>query len=201
MRQPPARRTQEQRRAETERRVLDAAIELIAGNGSHSITLAQVGEAAGYSRGIVHQHFGNRAGLLDAVMRDTGRFDVPGYDGNALAQITELIEAYLHNVIDRAPPSRAFLQLWGEAIASDPVLTPLFAERDAFFRTFLADCIRAGIADGSIRAEADPTSAAVLLLALVRGVGLQLISTPPVTDLPAVISEEKRSIDAALGTP
>lgn len=41
------RRTQEQRRAETERRVVEAATELIATSGSRRITLAQVGEAAG----------------------------------------------------------------------------------------------------------------------------------------------------------
>ncbi len=56
----PVRRTQEQRRAETERRVLDAAMTLIAAHGSRSITLAQVGEAARYSRGIVYHHFGSR---------------------------------------------------------------------------------------------------------------------------------------------
>lgn len=194
----PTRRTQEQRRAEAERRVLDSAMTLIAQNGSRAITLAQVGEAAGYSRGIVHQYFGNRAGLLEAVMSDAGTFDVPAYTGNALEQIAELVASYLRNIVDRTPSSRAFLQLWGEAIAADPVLTPLFAERDASFRKFLAGRIRAGVGDGSIRADADPKSAAVLLLSILRGTGLQLIATPPVGRLPALIAEAKRSIGAAL---
>ena len=59
------RRTQEQRRAETERRVVDAATELIATSGSRRITLAQVGEAAGYSRGIVYHQFGSRERLVE----------------------------------------------------------------------------------------------------------------------------------------
>ena len=194
----PTRRTQEQRRAEAERRVLDSAMTLIAQNGSRAITLAQVGEAAGYSRGIVHQYFGNRAGLLEAVMSDAGTFDVPAYAGNALEQLAELVASYLRNVVDRTPSSRAFLQLWGEAIAADPVLAPLFAERDASFRTFLAGRIKAGVADGSIRADVDPKSAAVLLLSILRGTGLQLIATPPVGRLPALIAEAKRSMAAAL---
>lgn len=194
----PARRTQEQRRAEAERRVLDSAMTLIARNGSRAITLAQVGEAAGYSRGIVHQYFGNRAGLLEAVMRDAGTFDVPEYEGNAREQITDLVASYFRNVVDRTPSSRAFLQLWGEAIAADPVLTPLFAERDASFRKFLAGRIKAGVGDGSIRADIDPKSGAVLLLSILRGTGLQLIATPPVRNLPALVTEAKRSVAAAL---
>lgn len=194
----PVRRTQEQRRADAERRVLDSAMSLIAQNGSRAITLAQVGEAAGYSRGIVHQYFGNRAGLLEAVMRDAGTFDVPDYDGNALDQIAGLVASYFRNVVDRTPSSRAFLQLWGEAIAADPVLTPLFAERDASFRTFLAGRIKAGVGDGSIRADIDPKNGAVLLLSILRGTGLQLIATPPVRNLPALIAEAKRSVTAAL---
>lgn len=193
-----ARRTQVQRRAEAERRVLESAMTLIAQSGSRAITLAQVGEAAGYSRGIVHQYFGNRAGLLDAVMRDAGTFDVPDYDGNALDQIAELVASYFRNVVDRTPSSRAFLQLWGEAIANDPVLTPLFAERDASFRSFLAGQIRAGVKDGSVRADIDPKSAAVLLLSILRGTGLQLIASPPVGRLSALVAEAKRSVSAAL---
>ena len=192
------RRTQEQRRAEAERRVLDAAMTLIAQNGSRAVTLAQVGEAAGYSRGIVHQYFGNRAGLLEAVMGDAGTFDVPDYDGHALDQIADLVASYFRNVVNRTPSSRAFLQLWGEAIAADPVLTPLFAERDASFRTFLANRIKAGIVDGSIRADIDPKSAAVLLLSILRGTGLQLIANPPVRNLPTLIAEARRSVAAAL---
>src|ERR1700728_2597393 len=131
----PARPTQAQRRAETERRVLDAAMTLIASHGSQSVTLAEVGEAAGYSRGIVHHHFGSRERLLAAVMEDARRFAVPPYEGDGLDQIAKIVAAYLRNVADRSPSARAFLQLWGEAIAGDPVLVPLFARQDAEFRS------------------------------------------------------------------
>jgi AcrR family transcriptional regulator len=172
-------------------------MELIALRGSRAVTLAEVGEAAGYSRGIVHHHFGNRAGLLDAVMRDAQRFEVPSYEGNALEQIVGMTEAYLRNIADRSPSSRAFLQLWGEAIAVDPVLTPLFEQRDADLRASMAERIRAGVADGSVRSDIDPASAAVLLVGLLRGCGLQFVATPPVSDLPGLIVETKRSVAAA----
>lgn len=197
----PVRRTQEQRRAETERRVLDAAMTLIAAHGSRSITLAQVGEAAGYSRGIVYHHFGSREKLLAAVMADAQRFAVPAYEGDGLDHLSKLVAAYLDNVINRSPAARAFLQLWAESTAADEVLTPLFARQDADFRSFLADRIRAGIADGTVRADADPAAAAVYLVALLRGIGLQLIGTPPPGDIPAIVREAQRATRDAFRAP
>jgi len=49
--QPPARRTQQERREQTEGNVLAAATALIAQHGSRALTLAAVGEAAGYTGG------------------------------------------------------------------------------------------------------------------------------------------------------
>lgn len=194
----PVRRTQEQRRAETERRVLDAAIALIARNGSRGVTLAQVGEAAGYSRGIVYHQFGSRERMLEAVLDEAQRFEVPD-QGDGLEQLTRIVEAYLRNLTRRTPSARAFLQLWGEAIAADPTLMPLFAERDADFRRFLATVVRRGVTDGSIRDDVDPAAAAVLLVALLRGTGLQLIAQPPVRNFAALVREATRSVRAAFG--
>jgi AcrR family transcriptional regulator len=194
------RRTQEERRAEAERRVLAAAMTLIAAHGSRSVTLAEVGEAAGYSRGIVHHHFGNRERLLAAVMEDAQRFTVPAYEGNGLEQVCSIVEAYLRNVVDRSPSSRAFLQLWSEAIAGDPVLAPMFARQDASFRAYLSGRVRAGITDGSVRADADPEAAGVFLMALVRGIGLQLIATPPPGSFPAIVVEARRATREAFAS-
>lgn len=196
---PPARRTQRERREETERKVLEAATALIAQHGSRALTLAKVGEAAGYSRGIVSHHFGNRDNLLRAVMRDAQTFTLPEIGGSAADWLAETVRAYLRNVTKRGPASRAFLQMWSEAIAADPVLMPLYAEQDARFRRLLADKVRDGIADGSIRADADPDAMAVALVGLVRGIALQLISTPPPARVKAIIDEAERATRRALG--
>lgn len=170
------RRTQEQRRSETERRVLDAATRLIAQRGSRAVTLGEVGREAGYSRGIVHAHFGNRERLLEAVVRDAQRFDVPDVPGTGLDRIAALVTAYLGNLRDRRPATGAFLLLWAESVAGELVLGPLFAERDEAFRGALAESVREGVADGSIRADADPEAVAVVLLGVLRGIGMQQAS-------------------------
>ena len=99
--------------------------------------------------------------------------------------MTATVRGYLVSLHTRAPSGKAFLLLWSEAVAGDPALAPLFADRDAWFRGLLRDLIAEGVRDGSVRPEADPDALAVVLLGLLRGVGLQLISTytaTPVTD-------------------
>ena len=196
--QPPARRTQRERREETERKELAAATALIAKHGSRALTLAEVGGAAGYSRGIVSHHFGSRENLLRAVMRDAQAFTLPDVGESAADWLAETVRAYLKNVTHRRPSARAFLQMWGDAIAADPVLMPLYAEQDANFRRLLADKVREGIADGSVRADADPEAMAVSLVGLVRGIALQLISTPPPARVKAIIDESERATRRAL---
>jgi AcrR family transcriptional regulator len=63
------RRTQEERREEAEQRILDAATRLIADKGLDGFTLADVGEAAGFSRGLPAHYFKSKDGLLAAVVR------------------------------------------------------------------------------------------------------------------------------------
>ena len=196
--QPPARRTQQERREQTERKVIASATALIAEHGSRALTLAEVGEAAGYSRGIVSHHFGSRENLLRAVMRDAQAFDLPDPGESAGVWLADTVHAYLEHVTSRRPAARAFLQMWGEAIAADPVLMPLYAKQDARFRRLLADKVREGIHDGSVRADADPEAMAVFLLGLLRGIALQLISTPPPTRVKAIIDEAERATRRAL---
>jgi AcrR family transcriptional regulator len=172
-----ARRSQQQRRSETERRVLAAAMTLIAERGSRAVSLAEVGRLAGYSSGIVSHHFGGKQQLLAAVVKHAQLFDLPATSSRGLDQLTLLISAYLTTFRERAPAPQAFLLLWSEAVASDPVLAPLFAERDAWFRALLASYVRSGTDDGSIRTDADPEAVAVSVLGLLRGIGMQLIST------------------------
>jgi AcrR family transcriptional regulator len=178
--------------------VLAAATALIAQRGSRALTLAEVGEAAGYSRGIVSHHFGSRENLLRAVLRDARSFSLPDLGDSAADWLAETVRAYLKNVTGRRPSAGAFLQMWGEAIAADPVLMPLYAEHDASFRRLLADKVREGIRDGSVRTDADPEAMAVYLIGLLRGIALQLIATPPPARVKAIIDEAERSTRLAL---
>jgi AcrR family transcriptional regulator len=196
------RRTQSERRAETERRLLDAAMRLVGAGGVRAVTLASVGAEAGYSRGIVSHHFGSRQALMDAVARDVQRRFAPHHlSGTGLERVLGLVDVYLADLAARDLDARVFLVLWTEAIASDEELRPVFAERDAAFRQGWEDAIRAGVADGSIGDGVDPEAAAVALAALTRGVGLQRLLAPEAVDLGAVRAEVGRMLRAGLAGP
>jgi AcrR family transcriptional regulator len=166
------------------------------------VTLAQVGQEAGYSRGIVYHQFGSRERLIEAVLDRAQRLDLPEYAGNGLEHVVGIVESYLQTVARRVPSTRAFLQLWMEAIAADEVVAPLFAQRDEDFHRLLRDAVRRGLADGSISSDVEPAAAGVMLMALLRGTGLQFIATPPVDDPQAVIRETVRTVQTAFsGTP
>src|SRR5690349_12121056 len=76
-RQNGERRSQAERRSEAERALLKAAVRIVAQHGLERFTLADVGEAAGYSRGLPAHYFGSKEGLVGAlaahIVGDFGR--------------------------------------------------------------------------------------------------------------------------------
>ncbi|OPX05947.1 TetR/AcrR family transcriptional regulator [Mycobacterium sp. AT1] len=195
------RRTQAERRAETRRRVLDAATSLVATHGSRAVSLAAVGEAAGYSRGIVNHHFGSKARLLEELIKHTQQFDVPTDAPTGLGRLTQFVEAYLIGMQQRPARSEAFLKLWAESAGAEPALAPLFAERDAWFRDFLAQQIRDGLGDGSIGRHVDPQFAAVTLIGQLRGTAMMLFSTARDVPVAEFSADVARSVARSMAAP
>lgn len=182
------RRTQAERRAEAERRLLDAAMELVAEGGVRAVTLAATGERAGYSRGIVTHHFGNRRGLLDALTAELqNRFAPPDLPQRGLQRLLALVDAYLGDIPTRPQDTRVFVVLWAEALAAEPDLRPAFAARDARFRATLAECLDEAKADGEIRRDVEPEPLALALVGMMRGTSLQLVGTGDVESVRAQV--------------
>jgi AcrR family transcriptional regulator len=61
-------RTQEERRADTRSRLVAAAAELFAMKGFHAVSAEAVADAADRTTGALHNHFGNKDGLLLALV-------------------------------------------------------------------------------------------------------------------------------------
>src|SRR5712671_1728855 len=62
------RRTQAERREDSERGLVRAAISVTAERGVSAATFEAVGQRGGYSRSLVTRRFGSRQGLIDAVI-------------------------------------------------------------------------------------------------------------------------------------
>lgn len=179
-----ARRTQQERRDQAESALLTAAAELVVEQGVRALTLANVGERAGYSRGIVTHHFGAKRALLERLARATQAGFVPGLDDlpPGLDRLLRLIDGYLGELGRIGVFNQAFLLLWAEA-ATQPELASIFRERDAAFRADLRDDVEAGIADGTVDPAVGPAETAVAVVGQLRGIALQRLLDPGSIDL------------------
>lgn len=201
------RRTQAERRALSERRLLDAAVGLIAEQGSSRTTLAQVGKRAGYSRGLVNQHFGSKSGLVEILTREIReRFRLetlaPALVGRSgLDALLAAVDAYLDAVEHSGQIARAFYALMAESVALVPELRPTFAKANADFCAAVERWIREGIERGEIRPDVEPAAQAALLVGTLRGASLQRLVDPTAFDVAALRRELRESLERSLRAP
>ena len=143
-------RTQEQRRIEAERRLVRAAAELVGEIGPARVTLAKVGERAGYSRGLATHHFGSKGALMQRLVDTvTSQFrDAIAEESQSdspIDQVRQLIGFYFRVVSDLQPVNRARLVLWADAVAGPSEdVRPQMVSADREFREEIEKRIRAG---------------------------------------------------------
>ncbi|MBM7061731.1 TetR/AcrR family transcriptional regulator [Pseudomonas sp. UL073] len=200
----PVRRTQTERRAEAEQRLLLAARKIVARKGWVGMTLAEVGEEAGYSRGLAAHHFGNKAGLLRALagfvntqFMDMVDAEVP-QRSHGLAVLKGFVSVYLGRRDNEWTNTRALLALMAEAVTEDSETVQILAEYNRSVQEYLARQVRTGIANGEIRAGVDPLATAALILGAMRGMMLQYLLDPPAVDLAVFQQQLLGFLDSAL---
>ena len=184
------RRTQEQRRETSEQRMLEAALALVAEKGTFRVTLAEIGERAGYSRGLPASRFGSKARLLAALATLIGeRFGehrqafrtAPG-----LPSIEALIRAYFTR--EDWTTTRALIVMMAESALGDSELQPIIAAYNSDSHRYVQHHIALAQQAGLARADVDPKSLAVVVLSAFRGAMLQGLNDPNI-DLARVRDE------------
>jgi len=130
---PPARPAPAARPARDSRsRILDAAWRLIASRRRATVTLAEIGRAAGVSRQAVHLHFGNRAGLLVAMVRHRDQAS-PIVRAFAVIAVQEdarrALEAYLRNWCRYIPEILPVARALQAAAITDPSAREAWEDR------------------------------------------------------------------------
>ena len=76
----PQRKTQAERHAETNRKIIDATIACIDELGFHNTTIQNVAARAGVTVGGVQHHFNSKSQLLEGVLQDS--FQIMAFDLN-----------------------------------------------------------------------------------------------------------------------
>jgi AcrR family transcriptional regulator len=187
-------RTQEVRRAEAERRLIAAAAEMVGEVGPSKVTLANVGERAGYSRGLATHHFGSKGALMQRLVeavthqfRDA-MFDQGGSD-DPITELRTLTGIYFDVITDLKAVNRARLVLWADAVANpaeDTRTRMVAADRE--FREEIEKRIDSAMTAGRLPDTVHPHGLATVIVAMLRGVALQSLIDDRI-DLDAARSE------------
>lgn len=202
--QAPARRTQAERRDESERRLLDATARVVAERGVSSATFEAIGRSAGYSRGLATQKFGSKDGLIEALIADLHEQQNALLEAHQVGDLGGLlallayVDLYLRHLGD-SEATRAYFMLLADAVADASSLRAAFAHSHARVKARLAALVERGQAEGDIRPEVDPQAAALMVGSLLLGLSVQWLVDPK-TELDAIRTTSLETLKLAFAT-
>jgi TetR/AcrR family acrAB operon transcriptional repressor len=171
------RRTKEDA-AVTREQLLNAALKCFSSKGYTETTLEDVARRASTTRGAIHWHFGNKAELFNALIRERYKhaavvlqdFSMKG--DTPLQILRNILEQWLSYAEDNSD-FKMTLELLLLKTEVSPELERGINEKLAGTHSSLkqfSSLIRQGIALGEIRSDVDPDQAAIAALGLINGV-------------------------------
>lgn len=181
------RRSQAERRDESERLLVEATLQVVADQGVSAATFEEIGRAAGYSRGLATQRFGSKRGLTEAVIAYLHRERETILEAEQIAEmpafeaISHYIRGHMRGLTSEVS-ARAYFMLLAAGVADPSSLLELFSGSHDRVRVWLRAQIERGQADGEIRASADADATALVIGSLMLGMSIQWLVDPS-TDL------------------
>ena len=197
------RRTHPEMREKANSKMVAAAIELIAERGIERFTLAQVGEKAGYSRGLPGHYYGSKEALLEKVAADIFKrfFSAASKsikDATGLKIILESAAAYIDAAeVDRTAYG-AISVVTSSALVHQGIRKVIRAV-SGNFRKRLAAHIRKGIENREIHAKIDPNAQATLIVGRLRGLMAQEVLEPEKVNVKKAREQLLTSLQGSLG--
>ena len=163
--------------------IAGALMRVAAERGLESVSLRHVAAEAGVSSGMVQHYFRTKDEMMSfamEVVKDnaTARLAAAAQTlgdspSSGLVLRTLLVQLLPLDEARRAEGRVALAFLAYAAVR--PQVAAILGEGSAGLRTFVADQIRAAQADGDVTADVDPNWAAAGMLAVVDGLGVQLV--------------------------
>lgn len=179
------RRSQEARTALSDQRMFDAAVSLIVDEGLAGMTLAAIGERAGYSRGLVTHRFGSKSGLL-AYVHDTvvaewiARVQQAVDDSTGLQALHRVVDALFGFIAEEPDEIRAMYLLRYASIDPGAEFRANVAKALKAQRRDVQRWIEAGQKAGSLAKSLDAALLAELFCASVDGLIYRWLVDPKI---------------------
>jgi AcrR family transcriptional regulator len=203
----PARRlTQVERKENAEKKLLAAAIQLIAKRGVDGVTLGEIGVEGGYSRGLPTHHFGSRSALLrevgkwisDTSMRDLHR-RTAGFRG--IDGLKRVVEYYFERDSVGKENSKTVMALLCDSLREDAVAADYTREYIAYWIKQIQQLFEEAVSLGQVSPKLDVRTQSALLLGTLRGTLLQYMVSPDHVDLKAASRALQANIEALRSPP
>jgi AcrR family transcriptional regulator len=167
------RRTQEQRRDAARTAIIETAIRLLNEGGYGKMTLADLGERAGYSRSLATHYFGSKPKLLAEVLDHVLRESPPASLDDSVTgfrRIEAEIGAVFDGLKDNPSSLRAYVIITHEAVTSLPELRPLVHRQNLAFRERVESALHEAATLGTVRPDLDAASVSIAVTAMIRGI-------------------------------
>ncbi|HEV7760336.1 MAG TPA: TetR family transcriptional regulator [Acidimicrobiales bacterium] len=199
-------RTQAERRATSEQRLLNATARVIAQRGTTSVSFADIAKVAGCSHGLPGYLFGSKTDLLLALVQDVlerFRTDLvaPAVgDDRGLPALLGMQRAFLESLARPLPYTRAIYVMMSETPALAPELQAAIRGHQEGARLMARDRMLEGIERGEIRPDIDPDAQAALWFGTMRGIGQQVLLDPDAIDVRAVTEEAIEAMTRTLAS-
>lgn len=195
------------RSALSDARMLDAAIGLIVEKGPDKTTLKEVGERAGYSRGLAGYRFGSKAGLFSFVVKSVGEewlreLTRVTLGKSGLDALTAAADAHYRFCVEAPDHLRAFYFLWFESIGPGSEYRNVIAGIHRRRQHDATAWIESGIREGALRPDADASAAAAQYCATIIGIVYQWLMEPEALNrIEQLYAGLKHSMTLLLGRP
>ena len=169
------RMTQAERTALSDQRMFDAAISLINERGTQKTTLKEIGEIAGYSRGLANYRFGSKNGLMLELF---ARFDTRWKEHlgsyvetrtgiNAVLAAADALRDFLKT---ESSYMRAMYLLWYECLGHDSEMLGILSLHHEVYRKDAQRWIEQGIDAGEVSPAINPEQFSVQYCAFIFGI-------------------------------
>ena len=118
---------------------------LFAARGIDQTSLADIGEEAGFSRGLVNHHFGTKAALVERLAEQTQRRFIEKLpasdDADGIDTLVAIADAYLRTASKATAEGRAFFVMWGAALPDEAPLRSVVVTDDRRFRRAIEELV------------------------------------------------------------
>ncbi|WP_300531937.1 TetR/AcrR family transcriptional regulator [Maricaulis sp.] len=190
------RRSQQERTETSDQRMLDAARDMILAVGTQRTTLKEVGERAGYSRGLANARFGSKDQLFLRLADRARQYWITALEDsqgstNGLAALISRLDAIVGFAEAQPAEARVMYTLWFESVGTPSPINASLARFHEQARADIADLARAA---GLARSEDEAGRFATRFIGTVFGLCYQWLVNEEAVDIASHMDDLKRDL-------